>query len=410
MMRMGNSCCKRREKVRSLSLNEINKKEKELNNFFLNESENQSIPIETLKYNQTDTNENEDYDEEDLIRKSNSSSKAERQFSRDLIIPPLQISSECFKRLKTIGSGGYGKVMMVEFCDKIYAMKEIEKEKWYIDRKKERLRNERDILVQLDNPFLVKLYWSFQSESYLYMVMDFVNGGDLYHHLQIEKRFSEEKAKFYVAEITVALNYLHDMKIVYRDLKPENIMIDSTGHIKLVDFGLSRQFSESEDKTYSMCGTAEYVAPEILTGVGHDYQIDWWALGVVLYEMICGEKPFDNPNQNDLFRHIVHGEVILCFDESMASLKEVIYSLLMKNPKFRWNGQNILESEWMKNIDKEKLKKKELIPPFIPQLGNKMDTSYFDDCFLQIDVETKEKFNIFDYEDCFDDFDYTRQM
>ena len=227
--------------------------------------------------------------------------------------PPTSgpINLECFQVEKQLGKGTFGKVMLVRKKDngKVFAMKIIKKaliEKYkHVDHTK----TERKVLGELNHPFLVKLRYAFQSKTKLYMVMDFISGGELFYHLKRSKIFSVDRARFYTAEILIALEYLHSQSVVYRDLKAENILIDTSGHIKLTDFGLSKKlFAPENFKTYSFCGTPEYLAPEILLGVGHDKGVDYWSLGVLLYEMLSGELPFYNPNKQELYRSIVKAD------------------------------------------------------------------------------------------------------
>lgn len=149
-------------------------------------------------------------------------------------------------------------------------------------------KTEREILEHIAHPFLVKLIYAFQTKEKLYMVMDFVNGGELFFHLRKDKRFSEERAKFYAAELFLALEHLHKHNIVYRDLKPENILMDAEGHIKLTDFGLAKVLTNHDDRTHTFCGTPEYLAPEVLLQKGHGKPVDWWSFGTTVYEMIVG--------------------------------------------------------------------------------------------------------------------------
>ena len=183
-----------------------------------------------------------------------------------------------------------------------YAMKVLKKVT-LIDRNQlDHTKTERDILQNVHNPFLMKMHYAFQTEDKLYMVMDFLNGGELFFHLRKEQSFDEERIRFYAAEIILGLEALHKAGIVYRDLKPENILLDEEGHIRLTDFGLSKQgiFKLNKDQTTTICGTPEYLAPEIVIGEGHGKAVDWWSLGILMFEMFVGRPPFQNPNKMQL--------------------------------------------------------------------------------------------------------------
>ena len=251
--------------------------------------------------------------------------------------PSGPITVDSFLIEKLIGQGTFGKVFLVKKKDsnKPFAMKVIKKaliEKYkHVDHTK----TERKVLGELDSSFLVKLRYAFQSKTKLYMVMDYINGGELFYHLKRSKVFSIERGRFYAAEILLGLEYLHSQGVVYRDLKAENILLDTTGHVKLTDFGLSKKiFAPENFKTFSFCGTPDYLAPEILLGTGHDKAVDYWSFGILLYEMLSGELPFYSSCKKDLYKKIVKNEYEMKNNFS-EDTKSIIKSLL--NPIVRTN-------------------------------------------------------------------------
>uniref|UniRef100_A0A3Q2DVC0 protein kinase C n=1 Tax=Cyprinodon variegatus TaxID=28743 RepID=A0A3Q2DVC0_CYPVA len=208
-----------------------------------------------------------------------------------------------FELIRVIGRGSYAKVLLVRLKknEQIYAMKVVKKELVHDDEDIDWVQTEKHVFEQAStNPFLVGLHSCFQTESRLFLVIEYVNGGDLMFHMQRQRKLPEEHA-FYAAEICIALNFLHEKGIIYRDLKLDNVLLDHEGHIKLTDYGMCKEGIRPGDTTSTFCGTPNYIAPEILRGEDY-FSVDWWALGVLMFEMMAGRSPFDiitdNPDMN----------------------------------------------------------------------------------------------------------------
>ena len=249
------------------------------------------------------------------------------------------ISLEDFNIEKVIGKGAFGKVFLVsrKVSGEIFAMKSLRKEMIEKRNQKDHTQTERQILGGVENPFIVQLRFAFQTEDKLYMVMDYINGGELFFHLRKAKTFTEERTRFYAAEIALALEYLHSQGIIYRDLKPENVLLDKDGHLKITDFGLSKQFADDQKKkAFSFCGTPEYIAPEILKGIGHDHSVDFWSLGALIYEMLAGSPPFYSRNKDQMFKNMLTKPVTMKPYFSPAAC-DIISKLLQVDPRKRLN-------------------------------------------------------------------------
>jgi serum/glucocorticoid-regulated kinase 2 len=212
--------------------------------------------------------------------------------------------------LKVLGRGSFGKVCLVEYIytKEIYAMKSLKK---YVLIDQDQIENtllEKKILETFDHPFLVGLIFCFQTDERLYFIMPFLNGGELFQHLRKFRIFNEEKVRFYASQIAIALDYLHSYGIIYRDLKPENILMDDDGYLKLADFGMAKHI-KGDEKALSFYGTPEYLAPEIISGEGHNKSADWWSFGILIYEMLCGIPPFYNENPETMYELIKLAEL-----------------------------------------------------------------------------------------------------
>ena len=242
---------------------------------------------------------------------------------------------------------------------------------------------ERTVLAQIDNPFIVPLKFSFQSPEKLYFVLAFINGGELFHHLQREGKFDLNRSRFYTAELLCALECLHQHDVIYRDLKPENILLDYTGHIALCDFGLCKLNMAGQERTNTFCGTPEYLAPELLLAQGYTKVVDWWTLGVLFYEMLTGLPPFFDENTNDMYRKILQ-EPLRFPDDMDREARSLLIGLLDRNPETRLGVHGAAEIKahpFFAQIDWQRLMAKKYAAPFKPAVENAADTSNFDQEF-----------------------------
>ncbi|KAJ6099930.1 hypothetical protein N7467_001465 [Penicillium canescens] len=294
------------------------------------------------------------------------------------------LKMEDFDLLKVVGKGSFGKVMQVMKKDtgRIYALKTIRKAHIISRSEVTHTLAERSVLAQINNPFIVPLKFSFQSPEKLYLVLAFVNGGELFHHLQREQRFDINRARFYTAELLCALECLHGFKVIYRDLKPENILLDYTGHIALCDFGLCKLDMKDEDRTNTFCGTPEYLAPELLLGNGYTKSVDWWTLGVLLYEMLTGLPPFYDENTNEMYRKILQEPLTFPTSDIVPpAARDLLTRLLDRDPVRRLgaNGAAEIKSHhFFANIDWRKLLQRKYEPSFRPNVVDARDTDNFD--------------------------------
>uniref|UniRef100_A0A672SVB5 Serum/glucocorticoid regulated kinase family member 3 n=1 Tax=Sinocyclocheilus grahami TaxID=75366 RepID=A0A672SVB5_SINGR len=270
---------------------------------------------------------------------------------------------------------------------KCYAIKVLQKKVILNRREQKHIMAERNVLLKnVKHPFLVGLHYSFQTTDKLYFVLDFVNGGELFFHLQKERTFPEPRAKFYIAEMASALGYLHSLTIVYRDLKPENILLDSQGHIVLTDFGLCKEGISQADTTTTFCGTPEYLAPEVLRKQPYDNTVDWWCLGSVLYEMLYGLPPFYSRDTHEMYDNILHKELVMRPGASTAAWF-ILQALLEKDHTrrlgYRDDFNEVKEHEFFSTINWDDLEQKKLPPPFNPSVESQYDISNFDPEFTE---------------------------
>ncbi|XP_017725030.1 PREDICTED: ribosomal protein S6 kinase alpha-2 isoform X2 [Rhinopithecus bieti] len=249
-------------------------------------------------------------------------------------------------------------------------------------RDRVRSKMERDILAEVNHPFIVKLHYAFQTEGKLYLILDFLRGGDLFTRLSKEVMFTEEDVKFYLAELALALDHLHSLGIIYRDLKPENILLDEEGHIKITDFGLSKEAIDHDKRAYSFCGTIEYMAPEVVNRRGHTQSADWWSFGVLMFEMLTGSLPFQGKDRKETMALILKAKLGMPQFLS-GEAQSLLRALFKRNPCNRLGAgidgvEEIKRHPFFVTIDWNKLYRKEIKPPFKPAVGRPEDTFHFD--------------------------------
>jgi len=274
-----------------------------------------------------------------------------------------------FELMNLIGKGSYGKVMQARKKDsgKIYAIKVLKKTDLKKASQIKHTKTERHILGNVVHPFICSLRYAFQDQSKLFMVLDFFNGGELFFHLN-KGRFPEARTRFYIAEICLAIEHLHKNDILYRDLKPENVLLDSDGHIKLTDFGLSKKLKKGESEAKTFCGTPQYLAPEIIHGKGYGYGVDWWAMGALTYELLTRTPPFQERDAKRLYNLIL--TVPVSYPTYLSTVaKSFCMALLEKNPLKRLGhggAEEIKAHPFFEGIDWKLLLEKKIEVPFKP--------------------------------------------
>jgi serine/threonine protein kinase len=295
------------------------------------------------------------------------------------------ISISDFELLRTIGRGGSGKVTLARHrtTGDLYAIKSIRKDKLSAHAREFRVIAERNILMRAAHQFITRLYWAFQTPAKFYFVLEYVQGGDLRHHLDQRVDFSAKQIQLYLAELVIALRTLHQLGIVYRDLKPENILVDINGHLKLADFGLAREIERDiASRNYTLCGTYEYLAPEMVREEGQSFCLDYWALGILAYRLIAGHLPFQSANVGKLFDMIVrtNPRIPRNVDKTAASL---IAALLEKNPSKRLGspGTDITTHPYFADISWEKVSNMEYEPEFKPRVTRDDSVGNFDELY-----------------------------
>jgi len=304
-----------------------------------------------------------------------------------------RVTMEDFELLKVLGRGAFGKVVLCreKTTRTMYAMKILKKSVVFQKNEVDHTLTENRVLQTIRHPFIVGLKYSFTTEDRLCFVTEYVSGGELFVHLKNEKsrRFSEDRTRFYSAEIVCALGYLHKRGIIYRDIKLENLLLDKNGHIKMVDFGLCKDEIFGNKMTNTFCGTPSYLPPEVVCNMKYGRAVDWWGLGVVIYELLTGHLPFYAEERKMMFRLIVT-EKIRYPKHISAESREIISKLMTKNPDRRLGSLNdadeVMEQSFFADINWTDLQKKRITPPFKPVLSDELDTRYVDPEFENDDI------------------------
>lgn len=302
-----------------------------------------------------------------------------------------KIRPECFELLRVLGKGGYGKVFQVRkvagaASGKIFAMKVLKKAMIVRNAKDTaHTKAERSILEEVKHPFIVDLIYAFQTGEKLYLILEYLSGGELFMQLEREGIFLEDTACFYLAEISLALGHLHQKGIIYRDLKPENIMLNYNGHVKLTDFGLCKESLHDGTVTHTFCGTIEYMAPEILTRSGHNRAVDWWSLGALMYDMLTGAPPFTAENRKKTIDKILKCKLNLP-PYLTQEARDLLKKLLKRNASVRIGASprdalDIQRHSFFRHINWDDLLAFKIYPPFKPFLQSADDVSQFDSKF-----------------------------
>lgn len=289
---------------------------------------------------------------------------------------------EDYEILTTIGTGTFGRVVLVRskdtrdyFALKVMAITEVIRLK-----QTDHVKNEKEILSSVSHPFIVNMLWACHDKTFLYMLMEYVPGGEVFSYLRNYGRFTNATANFFASEIVSALDYLHSRNIVYRDLKPENLLLDREGHLKITDFGFAKKLL---DRTWTLCGTPEYLAPEIIQSKGHSKAVDWWSLGILIYEMLVGFPPFFDDIPFGIYEKILAGRIDWPKHLDPVA-KDLIKKLLVQDRTKRLGNmksgaEDVKKHKWFKSLDWDDVLARKLTPPIIPKVAHDGDTKNFDE-------------------------------
>jgi len=309
-----------------------------------------------------------------------------------------------FEPIKVLGKGSFGKVLLVRevTTGKLFAQKQLKKASFIInentneihEKNYQRTLNEKTILETVNHPNIVKLYYAFQDNNKVYLILEYLDGGELFHHLAQERFMTEKNASFYIAQMVLAIRYLHcNLKVIYRDLKPENCMLNNQGHLVLTDFGLSKEVSDDEKQNHSMTGTAQYMAPEVIKGDPYDYSVDWWSLGCVAYDLLVGQPPFTGNNSKKIMDKILAStKKSLKFPFYLSNdAKDFLRKLLQVDPEKRFNIDDDFEKlklhPFFRHVnwkDLANVETSDILPPILPIITDPILAENFDSEFTDM--------------------------
>ncbi|KAL1971025.1 hypothetical protein VTN77DRAFT_2859 [Rasamsonia byssochlamydoides] len=304
-------------------------------------------------------------------------------------ITARRLKVEDFELIKTLGTGTFARVWLACLKDgskdgnRVYALKVLRKADIIKLKQVEHVRSERRTLRAVaGHPFITTLVTTFSDDQCLYMLLEYCPGGEIFSFLRRARRFNESTSRFYAAEITLTLEYLHDVQgVAYRDLKPENILLDAEGHIKLVDFGFAKQVGNRE--TYTLCGTPEYLAPEVIHNSGHGLAVDWWALGILIYEFLVGQPPFWDQNPMRIYEQIVEGHLRFPANMSLAA-KDIVSQLCRTNQTQRLGyisggAARVKAHPFFDGVNWDDLYHRRVKGPIIPRVDHPADAGNFEE-------------------------------
>mmetsp|Transcript_64357 Transcript_64357/g.100349 ORF Transcript_64357/g.100349 Transcript_64357/m.100349 type:complete len:320 (-) Transcript_64357:246-1205(-) len=295
-----------------------------------------------------------------------------------------QVNLADYQMTRTLGVGSFGRVKFAQYKQdgKFYAVKFMKKHEIIKLKQVDHINNEKRLMAQIDYPFVVNMMGYTKDDRFVYIVMECIGGGELFTHLRRARKFSDEQSKFYAAHVAGAFAHCHAKNIIHRDLKPENILMCQNGYSKLTDFGFAK-IIEPGTRTYTLCGTPEYIAPEVLLNKGHGKPVDWWTLGILIYEMIVGYPPFVDEDPMGIYQKILSGKIVFpkLFDKNAKGLvKKLLTADLGKRFGNLKNGvEDIKTHKWFKDVSWTDLLEKKLPVTFKPAVKGTTDCSNFDD-------------------------------